>query len=131
MTKSLQELVQRQVFKIVFWQFIGIIVLAGIVFLFKDTKNGLSVLVGGIAYCLPNFIFVWRVFRFAGAQQMQRFVIAFFFGEIGKLFLSAILFVLIVKYLPISLLSVLVGFIGAMIAFWIVCAFSFAKKGVA
>jgi len=132
MTKPLQKIIQHQVYKIVIWQLIGIIVLAVIVLLFKGMKSGYSVLLGGMAYGLPNLFFVWRVFRFAGANQMSFFMAAFFSGELIKLFLSAILFVLIVKYLSVSLLSVLAGFIGAMVMFGMACFVQFTqKKGVA
>ena len=85
-------------------------------------------LAGGFAYGIPNLIFVWRVFRYAGAQQMTRFVAAFFFGEIIKLILSGILFLLVVKYLSVSLLSVLAGFVTGIVAFWVVCFLSFSKQ---
>jgi ATP synthase protein I len=37
------------------------------------------------------------------------------------------LFVIIVKYLPVDLISVLVGFVGAIIAFWVVSIASVFK----
>lgn len=127
-SKSLKSLVQSQAYQVVFKQFALVGVLAILFCLFAELNSGISVLAGGATYCIPNILFVWRVFRYSGAQQMTRFVAAFFIGEMIKLFLSAILFVVVVKTLPVSLLSVLVGFIGAIVAFWVVCMWQFAKK---
>jgi len=124
----LQKMVQNQAYQIIYWQMIGVSALALITWPLFSGKAALSVFAGGSAYCLPNLIFVWRVFRYARAQQMNQFMAAFFMGEMFKLFLSGILFLLVVKYLPVSLLSVLVGFAGAIILFWIVSLWRFSKK---
>jgi ATP synthase protein I len=104
------------------------VVLAIFTLLISDVTSCISVLAGGMAYGLPNLVFVWRVFRFAGAQQMTQFLQAFFCGEMVKLVLSGILFLFIVKYLPVSLLSVIVGFMGAIVTFWIVCMWHFSRQ---
>lgn len=123
--KKLSQRIQKEAYGLVVWQLVGVFILAAIAFLLSGMMSGISVIAGGMAYGLPNLIFVWRVFRFAGAKQMSQFVTAFFMGEAIKLALSAILFLVIVKYLPVSLLSTLVGFIGAIISFWIVCMLHF------
>lgn len=130
MASALKTNIQRQAFSIVLWQLICVIVVSMIAFLAfsLNVKIGLSVLAGGLAYGIANLIFVWRVFRYAGAQEMNQFAAAFMAGEAMKLILSAILFLVIVKYLPVSLLSVLVGFISAIIAFWFVCIWKFSKQ---
>ena len=126
-SKSLKNLVQSQAYQVVFKQFMVVVIIAAVATFAAGVKSGYSVLLGGLAYCVPNLLFVWRVFRYAGAQQMNQFVAAFFAGEMIKLFLSAILFVLVVKTLPVSLLSTLVGFIGAIVAFWFVCMWQFSR----
>lgn len=124
---SLKKLVQNEAYRIVLLQLISVGILAGCTWLIFDGKHGFSVLLGGLAYGLPNLVFVWQVFRFSGAQQMTKFLAAFMLGEAIKLVLSAILFLLIVKYLAVSLLSVLIGFIGAIVSFWIICMWHFSK----
>jgi len=97
-------------------------------FLFANSmKSGFSVLMGGAAYCIPHLGFVWLTFRWTQASQTMQFIAAFFVGEMMKLFLSATLVVIIVKSLPVSLLSVLIGYIGAIVSFWIVCMWYFSK----
>lgn len=123
----LREITQKPAFEIVYWQLAGVAAFAFIALPFAGFKSACSILAGGLAYCLPNLLFVWRVFRYAGARQMNQFMAAFFVGEMFKLFLSGILFLLVVKYLPVSLLSVLVGFGAAIVLFWIVCMWRFSK----
>lgn len=126
--KSLKQLVLHEAYQIVFWQLIGVALLALAALILVGLNSGFSVLMGGLAYGLPNLLFVWRVFRYTGASQMTQFAAAFFMGEMFKLILSGILFLLIVKTLPVSLLSVLVGFVGAIIAFWVVCMLHFSRQ---
>ena len=127
-SKTLRKLIQNEAYRLVFLQLVGVAILALIALLIKGATSGFSVLMGGLAYGLPNLFFVWRVFRFAGAQEMAQFMAAFFLGETLKLILSAILFLVIVKYLSVSLLSTLVGFIGAIVSFWIVCMWHFSRQ---
>jgi ATP synthase protein I len=127
-SKPLNKIIQHEAYRIVFWQLVGIVVLALFALLTSGITSGFSVLAGGMAYGLPNLIFVWRVFKFAGAHQMTQFITAFFLGETMKLVLSALLFLVIVKYLSVSLLSGLIGFAGAIVSFWIVCMWHFSKQ---
>jgi len=127
-TQTLNTIVQREAYRIVLLQLSGVVVIALIALILVGKMSGFSALMGGLAYGLPNLIFVWRVFRYAGASQMVQFMAAFFIGEMLKLAISAILFLLIVKYLPISLLSVLVGYVGGIVSFWIASMWLFTKK---
>lgn len=124
----LKSIVQGQAYQLVFLQLAVVAGFAFFISLIKDSHEGVSVLLGGLAYVLPNLLFVWRVFRYAGTAQMVQFLTAFFVGEMLKLILGAILFLVIVKYLPVSLLSVLAGYIGAIVAFWMVSFWLFSKK---
>ncbi len=127
-TKRLHKIIQHQAYRVVFYQLTGIVILAALTLLFAGFKNGFSVLMGGMAYGLSNLGFVWRFFRYAGAQHMMQFMIGFFAGEMLKLIVSALLILVIVKTLPVSLLSVLLGFIGAIVLFWIACIGLFSKQ---
>ena len=131
-TNRLQQQIQQAAYRLVVWQLAGVIILSFLALLFSGIKSGYSVFAGGLCYGLPNLVFAWAVFKFAGAKQMTQFMVAFFFGELMKLVLSAILFISVVNSLPVSLLSVFVGFIGAIVSFWIVSIVQFSKpKGVA
>ena len=77
-SKTLRKLIQNEAYRLVFLQLVGVAILALIALLIKGATSGFSVLMGGLAYGLPNLFFVWRVFRFAGAQEMAQFMAAFF-----------------------------------------------------
>ena len=124
-TKTPKEIVQNKTYRIVKSTGRCYCNLALLALILRGTTSGFSVLLGELAYVLPNLIFVWRVFRYAGASQMTMFMAAFFIGEMIKLVLAAVLFLMIVKTLPVSLLSELVGFIGAIVSFWIACFWLF------
>lgn len=126
-TKSLKKIIQHQAYHLVFMQLAGVLIIALLALLIAGQQSGFSVLAGGVAYGLLNLIFVALVFQYVGAQQAAQFMAAFFIGEMLKLVFSGILIVIIVKYLPVSLLSVLIGFIGAIVSFWIVCLIQFSK----
>lgn len=121
--------VKKQLFQVVNWQLIVIIGLS-LLTLVGGMKAGLSTLLGGLAYWLPTLFFIWRVSAHTGANAAQRFLIAFFTGEVAKLILSGALFLIVIKYLPVDLIYVLTGFIGAIIAFWIVSIVSIFRQRV-
>lgn len=114
--------VKKAAYRLIFWQLIVVVGLALALFLLKGNRSGLSALLGGLSYWLPNLVFVWRVFARVSASAAKSIVVSFFAGEIAKLFLSAILFVAIAKWLPVSALAMLVGYVGAIVGFWFVCA---------
>lgn len=128
MTKSLKNLVQSEAYFLVFLQLGFVIFFALLAWLLRDQMTGYALFAGGMAYVIPNFLFVWQVFRFVGAQQMTRFILAFYLGEMLKMIVSAFLVLMIVKYLPVSLLSVLSGFIVAIVSFWFICIWHFSKQ---
>jgi ATP synthase protein I len=122
--------VKKQLFRVIFWQLMMIMGLALILFLLQGMHKAFSSLAGGMAYWLPTVFFLWRVSKHTGARAASRFVMAFFSGEVIKLILSAALFVLIIKFLPVNLLYVLAGFMFAILAFWIVSISSVWNEGV-
>ena len=120
--------VRTDAIKMVLWQFAVILVFAFILFMLRGSQSGTSVLLGGLAYCLPNLMFVWRVFKRTTARAARQFLVAFLLGEVMKLLLSAVLFVLIVKYLPIKVIWVLAGYIVAIMAFWVVSFITLSQE---
>lgn len=109
--------IQKKAYKIVYLQLTGVALLAALTLLFSDLQTSLSVFFGGMAFGLSNLLFAWVIFKFI--KEIHLFLIAFFIGEMLKLGFSSVLFLLIVLYLPVSLLPTLMGFIGAIVSFWI------------
>ena len=125
---TVQKSLQREAFKLVFWQLIITMVLSIIILLIEGLNKGLSTLLGGSAYRLPNFIFAWRIFSHSGPGLSDRFMIYFLLGEFTKLILSAVLFILMVKYLPLNIIFVMAGYCIAIFSFWFVCGWHFGRR---
>lgn len=70
--------IKNQAFQIIFWQLMIIMGLAVVLFLLRGIQNGVSTLLGGLAYWLPTYAFVWPVFSKASMRAAKQFVIAFF-----------------------------------------------------
>ena len=118
---------RREALQLVFWQVIVTMTLAFIIMLFQGLNKGLSTFLGASAYLLPNFIFAFRIFANSASQATDRFMIAFFLGELTKLIVSALLFILVVKYVNVNLIFVMTGYAIAIFSFWFVCGWHFGR----
>jgi ATP synthase protein I len=114
--------------RMMLWQLLVILGLSAAVLLIQGAQTAFSVLLGGLCYWLPTLVFATRIFKFATARQAKQFVAAFFVGEMLKLMLSAILFVFSAKYLPVMALAMMVGYMGAIVAFWVVGGLSLMER---
>jgi ATP synthase protein I len=125
---TVQKSLQREALKLVFWQLMITMVLSIIILLVEGLNKGLSTFLGGGAYILPNFIFAWRVFSHSGPGMTERFMIKFLLGEFSKLIVSAILFILIVKYLSMNVVFVMAGYTIAIVSFWFASGWHFGRS---
>ncbi len=92
-----------------------LVVVAG--FAIKDEQYGLSAGLGGMAAFIPNLYFSLWVQKSSG-QPARKIVNSFYVGESGKLFLTALIFVLIFQFPNLHILPLLVGYITALSVFW-------------
>lgn len=123
--------IKKEAYRIIYWQLTLIVGLALVLFLLQGMRSGLSALSGGLACWLPTLLFVWRVFS-RNVRAAKQFIFLFIVSEGIKLLLSAVLFVIIVEYLPVNVVSVLIGFVGAIAAFWVASLLLLVKhEGVA
>ena len=125
---TLNVILQREALKLVTWQLVLALIVTGLISLCFGLHNGYSTLLGAGAYLAPNFLFAWSVFSYAGARLAEKFMVAFFLGEASKLIISAILFILITKYIPVNVVFVLTGYIVAIVSFWFVCGWHFGRS---
>src|SRR4051812_34137796 len=117
----------KTAYSILFWQLILVIGLALLMVFLKGIQSGVSSLLGSLAYWVPTLFFVWRVFAKTTARVAHQFLMKFIMGEMGKLLLSGLFFLLIIKYLPVHIVSVLTGFVGAVVLFWVASFFLFTR----
>ena len=77
-----------------------------------DVVTAWSALLGGLAYILPNILFVRFVFRHSAAESPQRAVSGLFIGEAVKLMSTAVLFALcFILVKPLSVVGLFSTFI--------------------
>ncbi len=124
-----QDSTKNSAIKMVLWQICLCIVYAGVLCLAAGMQSGWSALLGGMSYCLPNFLFVRRVFAQTTARAATQFVIRFMVGEVAKLFSSAVIFVLVIKYFAVKTIPALSGYIVVIIGFWFISMLFMLREG--
>ncbi len=111
------NIARSQAYKLVATQIIIVVILAVIWWIFKDLTHCYSALLGGFAYIIPSWYFIRKLFT-NKQRTPQAMVRTFYVGELTKLLLSAILLVLIVKFIPTNLFAVISGYIVACLSIW-------------
>jgi len=101
-------------------------IVAFFLYIFEDRISAYSVLLGGAAWSLPGFYFVWNLFSKTGTAKIILY--RFYRAEIGKLLFSAVLFILIAKFLTVNIGAVLLGFGVAQLSFWLAPVLIFNKN---
>lgn len=81
---------------------IVVIVCTVTIFLIWNKTFAISALIGGFIGIIPNVIFAFKAFRYAGARSAEKVVESFFSGIKIKMVLTAILFSLVFKFLVIE-----------------------------
>lgn len=95
------------------------IVLAAISFLlFQGLFFAKSVFLGGLLCLLPQWVFAQLWLAYYKASAAPKLVTMFYVGEVIKLLLTGVLFVLLFKYVSIDAIRCLIGFMIAQVTFW-------------
>ena len=79
-------------YKVALYQIISLLVVCGVAAWF-DNVLASSILVGGLIQIGPQAWFARQAFKYAGARQVDKIVRAMYWGESGKVFLTAALFI--------------------------------------
>jgi ATP synthase protein I len=104
------------------------IILATVAFLIlKGPLFAKAVFLGGLLCIFPQWLFACLWFFYYKASAAPKIVKMFYIGEVVKLLLTGILFVMTLKYLAVNPLGCFSGFIIAQIAFWVAPLFSTKK----
>ncbi|MBL1263325.1 ATP synthase subunit I [Methylomicrobium sp. RS1] len=103
--------------KILLYQVLIIVMMAAGFAAAVGKMAALSTALGGAAAFFPNLFFAYRIKKATG-QEARKIVVSFYTGEVGKLLLTAAIFVLIFQIPKIDLLPLLVGYLTALSVFW-------------
>ena len=78
-----------------------------------------SILLGGLVASIPSLYFAWRLFRHQGARAANEICQDFYRGEMGKIFLSALLFALVFTQCHVQHLAFFGGFLVVQVTHWL------------
>jgi len=105
--------------RILLIQLTVILILAVLLLLIVNIKASYSALLGGLTWLIPSLYFTIKLFANNKVKSPQQMIKTFYANELIKLLLSAILFVLAIKLLPVNIPSFLGGYVAAILAFWL------------
>jgi F0F1-type ATP synthase assembly protein I len=109
---------------------IAVVLLVGVIFsLLGNQKEGREALFGGLCYGIPNVVIVSWLFRRLTRLSGQQFLVKLYIGETAKLLLGSI-FLANQMHISTHPLSVMLGFIGAILGFWITAVIVLMKQSV-
>jgi ATP synthase protein I len=98
---------------------------AAIVSLFlADVKAGYSALIGGGINTLATAYFAYRVFSAGPGSTARQIAQAFYWGEIVKIALTALLFTGVLLWLDVAFLPLFLTYTVTMLAFWLGLVFA-------
>jgi len=121
---------QKSGLKLMVFQLLIVLTIALISTVFFSVKSGYSALAGGITFLLPNIVFVLMAFAHAGARQSKKVLRGFYAGEAIKLFLTVILFVVFLKYIPLVLTAFYISFVLLVLSQWLAPFFFYNNDGI-
>lgn len=87
--------------------------------LLTTTDIAIAFLVGNLVSILPNQLFTFFAFRYAGASKIEMVAKSFSQGSKIKLALTVILFAIAFGGLKIDPLPVLIGYAVATVSYWL------------
>ncbi|HEV2614071.1 MAG TPA: ATP synthase subunit I [Gammaproteobacteria bacterium] len=97
---------------------LGTIAVISFLAFFFQQQIGYSILLGGVLWFLPECYVVYRLFHRI-EMEPRRAVMTFYQSEIVKLLLVALLFILVVKEVPVNFIGLIAGYFTAQILFFV------------
>ncbi|OGT65569.1 MAG: hypothetical protein A3I13_02980 [Gammaproteobacteria bacterium RIFCSPLOWO2_02_FULL_47_50] len=115
-------------YKLVGIQFVVTILVALLIFILFTTVSAYSVLLGGLAYMLPNAYFVRFAFRGSEPQTPHMILRWLYIGEAGKLVLTGVIFAICFALIkPINVIALFMMYI--FMIFVNLAGMGISKKG--
>lgn len=97
-----------------------IILMAGILaFILGDLNALISAVLGGFVCLVPGLLFAIHFFRYKGAQQSSKIMSAFYLGEVIKLILTGVLFVVVFITYKVNPTAFFITFIAVQMLYWL------------
>ncbi len=103
--------------KILILQVVVLIITVMGFFLAGGLGNAKSPGLGGLIALLANFLFAYWV-QLASNKSPRKMLQYFYIGEFAKIFLTVVLFILVVQIPGVQLLTLLIGYAVVLSAHW-------------
>lgn len=110
--------VRTKAYRYVIWPTLIILLVSIILLLVKGFPVAASAFLGGAIWTISNLLVVNRLFSNVSPRAANKIVINFYFAMASKLILTVVLFIVLIKLLPLSLGYLLFGYLLAQVAFW-------------
>ena len=128
MVKPIEKRIQQHAYAVIAKQILSIPFVASIVWVLVGQKAAISLLLGGLAYAIPDLLFIWRFVRYSGTSAINSFITRFFTGKMVKLILRSALVIYLSVQLPVDKLWLFVGFMSCTFLFWTACMMHFTRQ---
>lgn len=105
------------VVKVLYYQLLIILTIAGIFRINNGELQGLSALFGGTAAFMPNLCFALWLYK-SKHQTVRKIVNSFYVGEAIKLVMTIVAFITIFQLPNIHIVPLLITYVAALSIFW-------------
>lgn len=114
-----QQLSKRKIVRLWLIQLAVTLVLSVFCLLKYTVNAGLSALLGGLVYIIPNAYFASKLFKHQGARAAKQIVSSFYKGEALKIVLSIFLFTAVFVLFRITPLAFFLSYITVLMTHWL------------
>lgn len=119
---------KNSVFSCLFRQFAVMTVISLVFGVVSSNRAGYSLWLGSTVYIIPTSCFAAKFLVDGGASAARKIVKNFYKAEVTKLLLSAVLFALVFRFVPIQPVAFFIGFIACQTVFWVwLCRFGLKR----
>jgi len=102
------------VHRVIVAQLVATALIAVLFLIFSYVTAAFSIAIGGLVSAIPNCFFAIQAFRYRGARNADKVVKSFMKGEMGKIAITLLLFVLTFTLISgIDEVALIAGFIAA------------------
>lgn len=99
---------------------VSLVLFLALVFTVVMNENaGVSALLAGMVYLVPNAYFASKLFQYQGARSAKAIVSSFYKGEALKIILSAVLFAVVFIWFKITPLAFFISYLMVLMTHWL------------
>ena len=102
---------KRSAFSLIFIQSGAALLIVIFMAIFANWQYGFSAFIAGVICVVSNIYFAKRIFRYQGAQEVKKFIRAYFLGELSKLGIIIVLMLLALTILKVKARPFLLTFV--------------------